>query len=142
MTFRFATIATLAIVCVAAPAFAHGSGHGGNGMNQSMPSHMTPPSTMGSNNKSSGPNNRVRKQLKVATFVGLRLGSLSQQLNAALLAHNQALAAQVLNELKTLSLLDARFGLTSKASLGNGQTIEIGVGAHGDVGISGTATGT
>jgi hypothetical protein len=144
MTFRFASIAALAIVYTAAPAFAHGSGHGmgGNGMNQSMPSHMISPSIVVGNHNSTGRNNRLREDLKVATFVGLHLASLSKQLNAALQAHNQALVIQILDKLKALSLLDAKFGLTSKASLGNGQTIEIGVGAQGDVAISGMATGT
>lgn len=143
MTFRFATIAALALVVLSPPAFAHGGGHGmsGHGMSHSMPSYMASRSTMGGNQKSTGPNHRVQEQMKVGTLVSSRLLSLSKQLFAAVQAGNQAQVIKILGELKSLSLLDASFHLTSSVNLGGGETVEIGVGAHGDVAVNGPAVG-
>ena len=111
-------------------------GVGGNGLNQSA-THMTSPSTIGSNTKGAGPNNKLRDQMKIATLVSSRLTALNGQLATALQTGNKTLAARILRELEALSRLEARFHLASESNLGNGRTIEIGFGAHGGVTING-----
>lgn len=104
MTRTFKTIATVAVICVAAPAFAHGGGHGGTSRGDDLAS-MTRHDTRTGNTSNTTTREIMRLQTERSHLVQLRM--------EASLANNQVAVKRLAAQIERLDrlILKKKFGI-------------------------------
>lgn len=129
MTLRRTPIAAFALVFIAAPAFAHGSGHGGMSFGDN---HMSTPQQNDHNSNhmtSNKTNNTVvtpKNVQQTLNNVTTTLRPLAQKLKMDLMSGNKGDARRVLREIQQLSRIVAGLKFNIATSAGPDHSIMIG----------------